>query len=266
MKAVLAGVVGLVLGGALTYFLLVGAPRMEKPPGQPVRAPDAGAPPAGTAVLALDENFFNTLLSTLFTEVGTPSFKLSAANNGAPSSWWVAPETAGGFRYVETQAGGCPGQVVIVGERGGARTGVRLQAGEITAPLVFNGSYAVPLLGTCINFSGTADAQIATFFKPEEQTLYGQINVRAVNLDNVSAAYGPAITSLVQTALNRSVNPITIMRGSPLTISIPISAAGGTLRGEAREVRSEVQDGTLRLHVTYDFKGTQGPAAPQPAS
>src|SRR5918993_3804211 len=95
MKAVLAGVVGLVLGGVLTYFLLVGAPRMEKPPGQPVRAPDAGAAPAGTAVLSLDENFFNTLLGTLFAEVGTPSFNLSAGNNSAPSSWWVAPETGG---------------------------------------------------------------------------------------------------------------------------------------------------------------------------
>ena len=257
MKAVLAGLVGLVLGGVLTYFLLVGAPRMEKPPGQPVRAPDAGAQPAGTAVLSLDENFFNTLLGTLFAEVGTPSFNLSAGNTVGPS--WVSPASAGAVRYVEAQAGGgCPGRVTIVGERGGTRTGVRLQAGEITSPLAFQGSYAVPLLGTCINFSGTADAQIATFFKPEEQTLYGQINVRTVNLDNIAAAYGPAITSLVQTALNRSVNPITIMRGSPLTISMPISAAGGTLRGEARDVRSEVQDGTLRLHVTYDFKGAKG--------
>ena len=191
----------------------------------------------------------------------------SASPLSSPS--WVAPAGEGrGFRYVEAQAGGggCSGQVVIVGERAGTRTGVRLQSGEITAPLVFNGSYPVPLVGTCVNFSGTADAQIATFFKAEEQTLYGQINVRSVSLDNVAAAYGPAITSLVQTALNRSVNPITIMRGPPLTISMPISAAGGTLRGEARDVRSEVQDGTLRLHVTYDFKGTKGQTPTQPAS
>jgi hypothetical protein len=264
MKAALAALVGLVVGGVLTYFLLVGAPRMEKAPGVPVRAPDAGAPPAGTAVLALDENFFNTLLGTIFAEVGTPSFKLSAdASRVGP-----ATTTLGGFRYVEAQdgGGGCANQVVIVGERAGTRTGVRLQAGEITAPLVFNGSYAVPLLGSCVNFSGTADAQIAPFFRREDQTLFGQINVRSVQLDNVAAAYGPAITSIVQTALNRAVNPITIMRGSPLTISMPISAAGGTLRGEARDVRSEVQDGTLRLFVTYDFKGTQGQPPPQPAS
>src|SRR5918993_3895820 len=111
MKAVLAGVVGLVLGGVLTYFLLVGAPRMEKPPGQPVRAPDAGVQPAGTAVLALDENFFNTLLGTLFAEVGTPSFNLSggmasASPSSPPSSppSWIAPAGDGrGFRYVEAQ-------------------------------------------------------------------------------------------------------------------------------------------------------------------
>ena len=261
MKAVLAGLVGLVLGGVLTYFLLVGAPRMEKAPGEPVRAPDAGAPPAGTAVLALDENFFNTLLTTLFAEVGTPSFNLSGGMASAAS-----PAVGGGVRYVEAQAGGgCTNQVVIVGERAGTRTGVRLQANEITAPLVFNGSYSVPILG-CLNFSGSADAQIVPFFRREEQTLYGQINVRSVNLDNVAAAYAPAITSLVQTALNRSVNPITIMRGSPLTITLPISAAGGTLKGEARDVRSEVQDGTLRLFVTYDFSGTHGQTTTQPAS
>src|SRR5918999_4343490 len=125
MKAVLAGVVGLVLGGVLTYFLLVGAPRMEKPPGEPVRAPDAGGSPPGTAVLALDEGFFNTLLSAIFADVGAPSFKLSA--DGGAGGFVTPFAPPGGVRYVAAQAGGCQSRVQIVGERAGTRTGVRLQ-------------------------------------------------------------------------------------------------------------------------------------------
>lgn len=259
MKYFAAVLAGLIVGGLLTYFLFVGAPRMEKPPGEPVRAPAAGGPPAGTVAITLDEPFFNTLLEAIFRDVGSPTFNLS----GGPR---VVPASPADFGFVRAQGGGCQNRIAIVNQGGdGTRTGVHLQNGEIAAPLAFNGSYAVPLLGSCVNFSGTADAQIALYFRREEQALYGQINVRGVNLDNVGTQYGPLITPLVQTAINQRVNPLTILRDSQINLSLPVQAAGGTLRAQAREINSEVKDGKLVLYVTYDFSGAAG-AQPAPAS
>ena len=248
MKYVAALLAGLLVGGLLTYFLFVGAPRMEKPPGEPVRAPAAGGPSAGTVSITLDEPFFNTLLEAIFRDVGAPTFNLS----GDPRMMLLDKDGAG---IVRTQDGGCQNKISIVNQASdGTQTSVRLQNGEIVAPLAFNGTYNVPLLG-CQNFSGAADAQIALYFRAEEQTLFGQINVRGVNLSNIGAQYGPLITPLVQTAINQRVNPLTILSNSQINLTLPVQAAGGTLRAQARGVSSEVKDGKLVLFVTYDFSG-----------
>lgn len=258
MKKLLGAVVGLVLGvvlgGVLVYVLLVRSPVMERPPGEAVTPPPAGGVPEGTAVMTLDERFFNSLLGTIF-KIKEPSFELSWAGEGA-----------GGAAFVAAQGGGCVSQVTIVAERGGTRTGVRLQNGRITAPLAFNGAFRLPLIGTCVPFGGTTEAQIDLFFNKAEQALYGQIRVEQVALDNLSDQYGPDVTRLVQAGINRAVNPITIMRGSPLTISLPVRAVGGTVRGEAREVNTEAQEGTLKLYITYDFRGTNELPPPEPGT
>lgn len=259
MKYFLTLVVGLLVGGALVYFLLVGAPRMEKPPGESVRAPDPSGDPPGTAVLVLNEQFFGTLLDTLFRDMSEPSFRLSSG----PRLQRLADEP--GVTYVEAQAGGCTNQVTIAANEGGTQTSVKLQEGRISAPLAFRGSYNV--FGNCLNFRGSALANIDLIFKQDEQTLYGQINVQSVNLEGVSPAVSPFVTSFVQTAINQRVNPLVLMRGEQFTMAIPVQATGGTLKAQARDVRQEVKDGALRLHVTYDFTGAPGAnAAPRPAS
>lgn len=260
MKYFLTLVVGLLVGGALVYFLLVGAPRMEKPPGEPVRAPDPSGDPPGTAVLVLNEQFFGALLDTMFRDMSEPSFRLSGSPHLRPA------EDAPGVTYVEAQGGGCQNQVTIAAREGATQTAVSLQDGRINAPLAFRGSYNI--FGNCLNFRGSALANIDLIFKQEEQTLYGQINVQSVNLEGVSPAVSPFVTSFVQTAINQRVNPLVLMRGEQFTMAIPVQATGGTLRAQAREVRQEVKDGALRLHVTYDFTGAAGSggATPRPAS
>jgi hypothetical protein len=170
-----------------------------------------------------------------------------------------------GVRFVQTQEGGCTNQVVLAQEGGGVRTGVSLRNGQIVAPLAFSGSRA--LFGQCMNFSGAAEANITLYFKPEEQTLYGQITISSVNLDNVSPLASPVVTSFVQTAINQKVNPLVLMRGAQLSLNVPVQASNGTLKAQAKDVRSEVKDGALRLHVTYDFSGARAagsaPAPPQ---
>jgi hypothetical protein len=230
MKFILTFLVGIIVGGALAYFLFVGAPRAQMPKGVPVRAPDAGAPPPGTAVVELDEQFFGTLLGSIFRDLDKPAF----------------PPQAGE---------GCQNRVVIEPEAGDVKTSVRLRDGRVTVPLAFSGSYN--LMG-CQNLRGTAEANIDFRFSVEEQTLYGQLNVAGVNVEGISPMLGGLVTVFVQGAINQRVNPIVLMRGQQLTLNIPVQAAGGALKGEAKDVSAEVKDGKLRLYVTYDFKGAKG--------
>ena len=230
MKFILALVLGVVLGGVGAYFLFVGAPHARLSKGEVVRAPDAAGPPPGTAVVELDEQFFNTLLASIFKDIGKPAFPPGAS-------------------------GGCQNQVIIEPNADGTQTAVVLQNGRVTVPLAFSGTYN--LMG-CQNIRGTAEANIDLRFAADEQTLYGQLNVAGVNVEGMSPLLGGLMTAFVQGAINQRVNPLVLMRGQQLTLSIPVQAAGGTLRAQARDVREEVKDGKLRLYVTYDFKGSKG--------
>lgn len=262
MKYILLLLVGAILGAALSFYIFVGAPRMKQAQtGAPLQAPDAAGDPPGTAVLTLDEKFFDTLLGTIFRDLNAPAFRIATM----PKESEMALAEPNGVRFVQTQEGGCTNQVVLAQEGGGVRTGVSLRNGQIVAPLAFSGSRA--LFGQCMNFSGAAEANITLYFKPEEQTLYGQITISSVNLDNVSPLASPIVTSFVQTAINQKVNPLVIMRGGQLSLNVPVQASNGTLKAQAKDVRSEVKDGALRLHVTYDFTGARAagsaPAPPQ---
>jgi hypothetical protein len=266
MKYILLLVVGALLGAALTFYIFVGAPRMKQAQtGAPLQAPEAAGDPPGTAVLTLDEKFFDTLLTTIFRDLSAPAFRLAQM----PKESQIASAQPAGFSYVQAQeqqqqGGGCTNQIVVAQEGGGVRTGVSLKNGQVVAPLAFSGSREV--FGNCMNFRGAADALITLYFKPEEQTLYGQIEVTSVNLEGVSPLASPFVTGFVQTAINQKVNPLVLMRGAQLSLNIPVQASNGTLRAQAKDVRSEVKDGALRLHVTYDFSGaraaTLSPGAP----
>ncbi|HEV3467890.1 MAG TPA: hypothetical protein VG148_01105 [Pyrinomonadaceae bacterium] len=245
MRYVLVLLLGVLVGAVLVYIFFVGAPRARQAVGEPVRAPDPSGPPPGTAVVELDEQFFNTLLGTIFQEVGQPTFRLASA----------APGGAGRAEYVRAQAGGCPNQVVLTPEGGGVRTGVRLVNNQMLAPLAFTGSYS---LGQCINFRGTAEASIDLRFDQAAQTLYGQLNVAGVTLEGMSPLLSGLITVFVQNAINQRVNPLTLMSGEQISLSVPVQAAGGTLRARAADIRSDIQNGKLRLHITYDFGGAKG--------
>jgi hypothetical protein len=233
MKFILSLLLGVVLGGAGAYLLFVGAPHTRLTKGEPVRAPDAAGAPPGTAVVELDEPFFGALLASIFRDLNKPAFP---------------PQSVGG---------GCQNQVVIEPSAGDVQTGVLLRDGRVVVPLAFSGAYNLPLVG-CQNLRGTAEADLDFRFAAEEQTLYGQLNVAGVNVEGMSPLLGGPVTAFVQGAINQRVNPLVLMRGQQLTLNIPVQAAGGTLKAQAREVREEAKDGKLRLYVTYDFHGTKG--------
>jgi hypothetical protein len=258
MRYIIMLLVGAIVGAGLCYYFLVGAPRAKQLQlgAHAVQAPDAAGDPPGTLVITLDEKFFDTFLGTIFHDLNPPSFKLGSYTKGTRD----VPGEFGGLRFVNAQGGDCQNQITITQEGSGARTSVSLQNGQISTPLAFSGAYSA--FGNCINLKGAAQANIALSFNREQQTLYGQINVLGVNLENVSPVFEPIVTTAVQSAINQKVNPLVIMRGQQLTLNVPVQASGGTIHAQAKDVRAEIKDGALRLHISYDFAGAKGVVAP----
>ncbi|HEX8139085.1 MAG TPA: hypothetical protein VF544_16070 [Pyrinomonadaceae bacterium] len=250
MKYVLVLLLGLVLGGVLVFFLFVGAPRAGSLPGAPLKPPDQGGDPPGTAIVTLDEKFFDSVLVTIFRDMNAPSFPLqfNAIRMDAPVA-----ENEPRYALALFQSD-CPSAVTLVPENGNVRTSVHLADGKIVAPLAFSGSYNAPFFG-CMRFKGWAQTSIQLSFDQSKQTVYGRINVEGVNLENTPAGVGDVVTALVQRAINERVNPLEILQSHQLMLSLPVKASNSTLKAQVKDVREEVQNGKLSLHITYDFTG-----------
>jgi len=247
MKYILILILGLAFGVGVTIFLL-GSPSSKAVPGVAVKAPDAGGDPPATVVISLSNTFFDGLLGTIFKDLGPPSFQLASAG----------PQLESGEIQKAAFQGGCTNTITLAHEGNDTKTQVQFAGGKISAPLVFSGNYN--LLGNCTALKGWAQTTIELFFDQPKQTLYGRINVEGVNLENVAPFANTFVTVFVRTAIDSRVNPLEILRPQQLQMVLPIKASGGTVKANVKDVRAEVQEGSLRLHITYDFSGTKGDA------
>ena len=241
MKYVILLVLGIILGGAGAIYFL-GTPR-AKLPGTAVQAPSPGGDPQGTIVMTLDDKFFDQVLGSIFRDLGSPSFRLSRNGDQAIDS----PMRQAFFQS------GCTNSITLLPETDNVKTRVQFAGGKILLPLAFNGSYT--LLGNCMQFKGWAQTNIDLSFDQSKQTVYGQLNVEGVNLEGVAPVASSFVTVFVQNAINQRVNPLELLRPPQLAPVISVKASGGVLKAEVKDVRAEVLEGSLRLHVTYEFKG-----------
>ncbi len=242
MKYILLLVVGAVLGGgAAIYFL--GAPRAGSAPGTPVKAPE-GNPPS-TVVIMLDQGVVDAVLATTFSGLGAPTFQLGQNSAGENNG----PVTA-------TYQGGCTNTMTLLSEGSGVKTSVQFKGGKISAPIAFNGSYN--LVGNCIQFKGWAQSNIRLSFDANKQTVYGLVDVEGVSLEGVSPVANSFVTAFVQGAINQRVNPLVLVSERQLSLMIPVKASNGTVKSHAKDVRAEILDGSLKLHVTYEWSGVKG--------
>jgi hypothetical protein len=246
-KLIIGILIGLVLGGALVYFLFVGAPRAAQPPGELIKPPDAGGTPPGTAEVVLKQEFFNNVLTTIFRDMNAPSFPLSLAESNF--------ENPNAVKYGLLQEQQCESKITLLPEGSGIQTGLRFENERIAAPLAFSGGYNSPL--GCFNFSGWAQAVLNLRFDAAQQTVFGVINVETVNIDGLSPVVSGLVTPLVQGTLNQRVNPIQILQGQQIALNVPIAATDGRLQATVQDVRSEVKNNALHLYVIYDFKGAR---------
>ena len=245
MRYILLLLLGLVIGAAAAIFFL-GVPSAKAIPGAPVQAPVAGGDPPATVVVSISDSFFDELLGTVFRDLGPPTFKLSGT---------AAPPGASNIEHAAFQ-GGCTNSVTLAPEASSVKTRVQFAAGKVSAPLGFSGNYN--LLGNCMQFKGWAQTTIQLSFDQPSQTLYGRVNVEGVNLEGVAPFANNFVTVFVRTAIDSRVNPIQFLRPQQLQLLIPMQASNGSVKAQVKDVRAEVQDGFLRLHITYDFSGTKG--------
>src|ERR1043166_6788673 len=242
MKYVLLLILGLMIGAAAAIFLL-GVPRAKSIPGTTVQAPAPGGDPPGTVVVAISDSFFTEMLGTVFRDLGPPSFKLAAA------------ETHSSFENIAFQ-GGCTKTLTLAAQGSNMKTEVKFADGKISAPLAFSGDYN--FLGNCAQFKGWAQTTMQLSFDQGSQTLYGRLVVDGVDLEGLNPAVNNFATVAVRAAIDSKVNPIQLLRPQQLQLLIPVQASNGSLKAVVKDVRSDVQDGSLRLHITYDFSGTKG--------
>ena len=121
--------------------------------------------------------------------------------------------------------------------------------------MAFTGSYN--FVGNCMQFKGWAQTSIQLRFDEPKQTVYGSVNVEGVNLEGVSPVANNFVTVFVQTAINQRVNPLILVTDRQLSLMVPIKASNGTVKAHAKDVRAEILDGSLKLHLSYEFAGVR---------
>ena len=246
MRYVVVLILGILLGvGAAMYFLGIGP--AKKTPGVAVKAPDNGQNPPATVVIGLEQSFVDAVLATTFQGLGTPTFQLGQAS---PSGEQI---TTAAFQ------GGCTNSITLLPEGSGVKTGVQFHNGSVSAPLAFTGSYS--FTGQCIQFKGWAQTNIKLYFEEPKQTVYGNVTVEGVNLEGVNPIANTLVTVCVQSAINERVNPLVLVSDKQLQLLIPVKASNGTVKAHAKDVRAEILDGSLKLHLTYEFSGVRGDGA-----
>jgi hypothetical protein len=152
--------------------------------------------------------------------------------------------------------GGCTNSITLLPEGSGVKTSVQFHGGNISAPMAFNGSYN--LLGNCVQFKGWAQTSIQLSFDQAQQTVYGHVNVSGVNLEGVAPVANNFVTVFVQSAINQRVNPLILVSERQLALLVPVKASNGAVKARVKDVRAEILDGSMKLHVTYEFSGVRG--------
>jgi hypothetical protein len=210
---------------------------------------------AAEVTITLNEQFFNSLLDVIFTQLRAPSFPLSIAKvEPKKSRPALAEEKALVTKLAPTnlKPGVCESRVTLEREMNGVRTAVRFENGRVVAPLAFTGSYSVALLG-CINFQGWADTVLKLSFDRERQVLSARVTVTDIHLSNIPSLASGAIVGLVQSSIDRRINPVEILQAAQISPRVSIAVSNGALRLRATEIRPEVVPGALSLHIFYEF-------------
>lgn len=220
----------------------------------------AGFAKAQTAEVSiqLNEQFFEMLLDALFQNGGSPEFPISQLQKEEKGREREEEKISFINANYETQRPKnkdqkpvCNESIKLLRETGNVKTAVNLRDGRISVPIAFTGNYNPPLIG-CIEFSGVAETNIVLEFDQQRQALVGRAKVTNVNLNGTGGIGGSVIARLVQSSIDRKINPIEIIKLDKVSFTIPIQNAGN-LRMKAVGINHEIGNGVLNIRVAYQF-------------
>jgi len=89
-----------------------------------------------------------------------------------------------------------------------------------------------------------------------------RLDISEINLDNSPLIVSNVVTAFVRKEITDRVNPFEVLSVSQLALSVPLRASGGSLKAHVKDVHAEVQEGALRLYLTYDFNAEHDSANP----
>jgi hypothetical protein len=205
--------------------------------------------------ISLNEQFFDALLDAVFKNSGAVEFPLAEIEKGKEVSFAKAKfdsqkQPITDHRSLTT--GFCNESIKLQREIDGVRTAVRFREGKIYAPLAFTGNYNPPLIG-CIEFSGWAETNIELEFDNDKQTLIGRAKVLNVQLSGTRGLGSSLITKLVQSSIDKKINPIQILQMDKVSFAIPVQNST-TLKMKAVGMRHEITNGALNVSIVYQFQ------------
>lgn len=219
--------------------------------------------------ISLSEGFFDALLDSVFKNFDPPQFSL--AQNGinrrdAETLSLISQNSKGKNKNeakvlpftshsasprLRGEKPFCEESIKILREMNGVRTAVRFRDGKIYVPLAFSGGYAPPFVG-CVDFAGWAETNIDLEFDQNTQRLVGRAKVLNVNLNGTAGIGGTIIAKLIQSTIDKKINPIEIMTLDKVTFGVPVKGSGN-LKMKALGIRPELSNGLLNIHVDYEF-------------
>ena len=212
--------------------------------------------------VALNEQFFDALLDAIFKNFNAPEFPLAGNREDGGTK-----TLASGFQTSYQEIGGrrpktenrkpflkdCSESIRLLREVDDVRTAVRFRDGKIYAPIAFSGSYNPPLIG-CIDFEGWAETSIDLEYDRQNRKLVGRVRVLSVNLGGAANLASGVLSRLVQSSIDKKINPIEILQIDKLSFVVPIQNAGGSLKMKATGVRHEITNGSLNVQIAYEFQ------------
>ena len=199
--------------------------------------------------VSLNEQFFDTLLDAIFKNFNPPEFPIA---QNSPKSKVQNPKFQTVAYQTEEKSGVCNESIKLLREIDSVRTAVRLREGKIYAPIAFSGAYNPPLIG-CVEFSGWAETNIDLEYDRNSQKLVGRVRVLNVSLNGTGGIGSSLLAKLVQSSIDKKINPIEILQTDKLSFVVPIQNAGGALRMKAVNVRHEIANGVLNVYIAYEF-------------
>jgi hypothetical protein len=195
--------------------------------------------------IEFNEQFFDALLDAVFQTTGPIEFSL--AENRREDT--LSPQAIGIGTAFAPPA--CGRAIRVLRESGNVRTGVRFRENRIVAPLAFAGTYDPPLVG-CVDFAGTADTLVDLQFDEANQRLIAYARVTNVSLNGTGGLGGSLVARMVQSSIDKKINPIEIVTLDKMSFVVPIQNKPG-IRMKATGIRQVVTGNTLGLFVAYEF-------------